>query len=91
MGMAEQWASLEREVRASIAQLPNVDPFTEADIERILNRVREVNAEAINAVPLPLDVDGDTLEKIIRPVYSILIGEIVALCCEITLMDKVRR
>jgi len=42
--------------------------------------VRQVNEDVIDAVPLPLDVDGDTLQRIIQPVYNILIGEIVALC-----------
>jgi len=53
--------------------------------------MQRINSDVINSVPLPIKgVDPDALQKVIEPVYSILVGEIVALCCEIIRLEKER-
>ena len=42
----EQWASIEGQIRATIAQLPDADEFTQEDIGCIILRARLVNRDA---------------------------------------------
>jgi len=79
----EQWASIEREVRDAIAQLPDADEFTPEDIDGIILRTRRVNQDVIDASTVHAsDADMETLNRVFQPVYFSLIGEIAALLIE---------
>jgi len=91
MSITQQWEELADQIRDSIHQLPEAAEFTEKDISRVLEWMQRINTDVINSVPLPIKgVDPDALQKVIEPIYGILVGEIVALCCEIIRMEKER-
>lgn len=79
----KQWDSIESEIRKAIIQLPDADEFTTEDIGRILLRVRRVNRDAIDSITANAEgVDLETLGLVFRPVYEIMIGEIVSALIE---------
>ena len=78
----EQWAGLEAAVRESLGNLPDAEDFTANEVGRIIARVRRVNNDVLDAARQA--PEGEEM----GPVYSYLIGEIVALCVDVARLKR---
>ena len=88
-GAADQWDELEQTIRDSLKQLPDADQFTANDTGRIIARVRRINNDVIDAAAEATGGEAiPGMERVLGPVYSYPIGEIVRLYVDMIRLEK---
>lgn len=72
-----------------IRQLPDADQFTARDVERIIARIRRINNDVIDeAYQNMAGLDTPSIARVVQPMYSYLIGEIVGMCVDLIRQEK---